>query len=249
MEKPQVRIFPTLSTMSQAAADFFSKQVKEAVTIQGTAYVALSGGSTPSTLFQLLAQSPYKESIPWNKIHFYWADERCVTPEDSESNYGQVWQSLLSIVPVAKQNIHRIKGELEPETAAQDYIYQLRQNATAHLAWPVLDYVFLGMGADGHIASLFPGQVNPSETTSPAMAVIAEYMGRPANRVTLTPLVFNSARHILFLVSGENKAKALSEVLDGFYNPLNLPAQRIRPVNGDVTWIIDPAAAALLNNK
>jgi 6-phosphogluconolactonase len=249
MEKPLVRIFPTLSTMSRAAADFFSKQVKEAVTIQDTAHVALSGGNTPATLFQLLAQSPYKESIPWEKIHFYWADERCVPPEDSESNYGQVWQSLLSKVPVPKQNIHRIKGELEPETAAQDYIYQLKQNVTGDLKWPILDYVLLGMGADGHTASLFPGQVNPAETTTPAIAVTADYMGRPANRVTLTPLVFNSARHILFLVSGENKAKALSEVLDGFYNPLNVPAQRIRPVNGDVTWIIDRAAAALLNNK
>lgn len=249
MEKDLIRIFPNLSAMSQAAADFFSKQLKEVVTNQDIAHVALSGGSTPSTLFQLLARSPYKESISWEKIHFYWADERCVPPDDSESNYGQAWQSLLSKVPVLKQNIHRIKGELEPETAAKDYIYQLRQNATGDLKWPILDYVLLGMGADGHTASLFPGQVNPAETKSAAIAVTADYMGRPATRVTLTPLVFNSARHILFLVSGENKAKALSTVLDGSYNPLNLPAQRIRPVNGDITWIIDQAAAALLNNK
>ena len=246
MDKPQVRIFPTILAMSLAAAETFSKHVNESFKIQASVHVALSGGSTPSTLFQLLAQSPYLESIPWEKIHFYWADERCVPPEDAESNYGQAWQSLLSKVPVLIQNIHRIKGELEPVTAAQDYIHQLRQSTTGTQTWPVLDCVLLGMGADGHIASLFPGQVNPSETTSPVLAVTADYMGLPANRVTLTPLVFNSARHILFLVSGENKTRVLTEVLYGSYDPLQFPAQRIRPVNGDVTWIIDQAAAALL---
>jgi 6-phosphogluconolactonase len=210
--------------------------------------VAFSGGSTPAALFQLLAQPPFKESIPWNKLHFYWADERCVPPEDAESNFGQAWENLLSKVPVSQQNIHRILGELEPKTAAQDYVIQLKQNATGALAWPVLDCVLLGMGADGHTASLFPGQVNPSESTAPAIAVTADYMGRPANRVTLTPLVFNSARHILFLVTGENKAQALSEVLHGPDDPLHLPAQRIRPINGDVTWLIDQAAASLLKS-
>jgi len=246
MVKPLVKIFPNTSVMSLAAADIFSEQVNEAGKKQHSVHVALSGGSTPTKLFQLLSQSPYQETIPWEKIHFYWADERCVPPEDAESNYGQAWQSLLSKVPVPAQNIHRVKGELEPKAAAQDYIVQLKQNATGALSWPVFDCVLLGMGDDGHTASLFPGQVNSAETTSPAIAVTADYMGRPANRVTLTPLVFNSARHILFLVSGENKARALSEVINGASDPLHFPAQRIRPVNGDVTWIIDQDAAALL---
>ncbi len=248
MDQPQVRIFPTSSAMIMAAAELFSVLVNEASRKQHSVHIALSGGSTPAPLFQLLAQSPYKDSIPWNKTHFYWADERCVPPEDPESNYGQAWQSLLSKVPVAQQNIHRVLGELEPKTAAQDYVIQLKQNSTGALAWPVLDCVLLGMGADGHTASLFPGQVNPAETTAPAIAVTADYMGRPADRVTLTPLVFNSARHVLFLVTGENKAHALSEVLHGATDPLRLPAQRIRPVNGDVTWLIDQAAASLLQS-
>ena len=249
MDKPLVKIFPSTSAMSLAAAELFSEQVNEAGRKQHSVHIALSGGSTPTTLFQLLAQSPYQETIPWQKIHFYWADERCVPPEDAESNYGQAWQSLLARVPVLTQNIHRVKGELEPKAAAQDYINQLRQNATGALSWPVLDCVLLGMGADGHTASLFPGQVNSAETTSPAIAVTADYAGRPANRVTLTPLVFNSARHIIFLVSGENKAKAVSEVLFGPSDPLHLPAQRIRPVNGDVTWILDQPAAAMVQVK
>ena len=248
MDKPQVKIFPNIAAMSLAAAELFSELVNEASRRQHSVHVALSGGSTPATLFQLLAQPPYKESIPWDKVHFYWADERCVPPEDAESNYGQAWQSLLSKVPISQLNIHRVLGELEPKTAAQDYVIQLKQNATGALAWPVLDCVLLGMGADGHTASLFPGQVNPAESTSPVIAVTADYMGRPANRVTLTPLVFNSARHVLFLVSGENKARALSEVLYGAPDPLHFPAQRIRPVNGDVAWIIDKAAASLLQS-
>ena len=248
MDKPQVRIFQTPSTMSLAAAGLFSEFINEASRKQHSVHIALSGGSTPVALFQLLAQLPYTESIPWNNVHFYWADERCVPPEDAESNYGQAWLSLLSKVPVSQQNIHRVLGELEPKAAAQDYILQLKQNATGTLAWPVLDCVLLGMGADGHTASLFPGQVNSSESISPAIAVTADYMGRPANRVTLTPLVFNSARHVLFLVTGENKAHALSEVLHGANDPLHFPAQRIRPVNGDVTWLIDQAAASLLQS-
>jgi 6-phosphogluconolactonase len=248
MDKPQVRIFPTSSAMSLAAAQLFSEIIDEASRKQHSVHVALSGGSTPVMLFQLLAQPPYNQAIPWDRIHFYWADERCVPPENAESNYGQAWQSFLSEVPVSQQNIHRVLGELEPKAAAQDYVLQLKQNATGALAWPVLDCVLLGMGADGHTASLFPGQVNPAENTSPAIAVTADYMGRPANRVTLTPLVFNSARHVLFLVTGENKAHALHEVLYGANDPLHFPAQRIRPVNGDVNWLVDQGAASLLQS-
>jgi 6-phosphogluconolactonase len=248
MDKPVVKIFSTISDMSLTAAELFSELINQASSKQHSVHIALSGGSTPVALFQLLAQTPYKEAIPWHKLHFYWADERCVPPEDAESNYGQAWQNLLSKVPVSQQNIHRVLGELEPKAAALDYVLQLKQNATGALAWPVLDCVLLGMGADGHTASLFPGQVNLAESTSPAIAVTADYMGRPANRVTLTPLVFNSARHVLFLVTGENKARTLSEVLYGADDPLHLPAQRIRPVNGDVTWLVDQAAASLLQS-
>jgi len=247
MDTPQVKIYPTPSAMSLAAAELFSELINDASKKQHSAQVALSGGSTPVALFQLLAQPPYNASIPWDRVHFYWADERCVPPEDAESNYGQAWQNLLSKVSVSQQNIHRVLGELEPKAAAQDYVLQLKQNGTGALAWPVLDCVLLGMGADGHTASLFPGQVNSTESISPAIPVTADYGGRPANRVTLTPLVFNSARHVLFLVTGENKANALSEVLHGAGDPLHFPAQRIRPVNGDVTWLIDQAAGSLLH--
>ena len=146
-------------------------------------------------------------------------------------------------MPVPPENIHRVQGELEPGRAAEATIHELGRFSDGELAWPRFDCVLLGLGADGHTASLFPNLANPAEQTSPVIAVTASYQGRPAQRVTLTPLVFNSARRILFLVSGLEKADALRAVWAGIYDPQRWPAQRIRPGDGMVTWIVDKAAA------
>jgi 6-phosphogluconolactonase len=247
MPDAQIKVYNTLEELSRAAADFFVEIVCEAVSARNCAYVALSGGSTPRGLFQRLAETAYQKLISWGRLHIYWADERCVSLEDAESNYGQAKKIWLESVAIPGENVHRIHGEMPPAQAAEDYASQLAEAGDGARAWPRLDLALLGMGADGHTASLFPGQVNPDEATRPVIAVTARYRGRPANRVTLTPLVLNSARNVVFLVAGAEKAVALADVLNGPHDPLRLPAQRIQPVDGTVAWLIDTAAARLIS--
>jgi 6-phosphogluconolactonase len=249
MADPILRIFPSLQTLTAAAAQQFNETVSAAVRLRGQAFVALSGGSTPQMLYTLLAQPPYLETVPWKKIHFFWGDERCVPPDDLESNYGQARQILLARVPVPSVNIHRVLGEMAPQAAAEEYIKQLQKQAFPGERWPRFDWALMGMGADGHTASLFPGQVNPAEAGSPVIAVTASYQGRPANRVTLTPLVFNTASNLLFLVTGASKAAVLAEVLQGAHDPLRLPAQRIQPLSGSLAWFVDTASAELIKKE
>jgi len=242
--KPNVRVFENLDLLSQAAAELFIETSAQAVLLRGRSLVTLSGGNTPTELYKLLAQSPYKEQIDWLRIHAFWGDERCVPIENSENNYRQAHDVLLGHVPIPANNIHRVESSLEPAEAAKDYANVLKRFASPALDWPRFDLVLLGMGEDGHTASLFPGsEVNVS---TPTLAVTAQYHNRPANRVTLTPLVFNSARRIIFLLSGESKAQTLANVLYGGYHPEQLPAQRIRPTDGEVIWMVDKLAAKQL---
>ena len=243
----QIRVFTTLDELYRAAADHFAGVVKQAVRSRGVASVALSGGGTPQRLFQLLAQLPFKASIPWETVHFYWGDERCVPPDDQESNYGQAHELLLRHVDIPDGNIHRIKGEINPVEASKDYDRVLKQYAPPHSEWPRFDLVLLGMGEDGHTASLFPG--SPVEVLTPTLAVTAHYEDRPAERVTLTPPVINSARLIVFMVVGANKALTLGKVLNGPYQPELIPAQRIAPEDGKLIWLVDEAAASQLSGK
>jgi len=150
----------------------------------------------------------------------------------------------LSHVLIPDSNIHRIKGELGPAEASKDYSLTLRGFASPPLEWPRFDLVYLGMGEDGHTASLFPG--SPVDVSEPTLPVTAHYQDRPANRVTLTPIVFNSARVVSFMASGEQKAVTLAEVLSGGYNPAKYPAQRIDPKDGRLIWLVDAAAASKL---
>jgi 6-phosphogluconolactonase len=241
-----IRVFPTLDRLYQAAADQYVEVVRQAVQSHGRAYVTLSGGSTPQRLYQLLASPPYQTSVHWNVIHFYWGDERCVPMEHPESNFGRVKKILLDRVLVRKVNIHRVHGELTPENAAKNYIRTLAKNGTADQPWPQMDYTLMGMGADGHTASLFPGKENSKEEVAPVIVTSGEYLNRPVERVTLTPRVFNSSRNVVFLVTGADKAAILAAVLNGPYDPVNLPAQRIQPAHGTLTWLVDSLAARLI---
>lgn len=242
--KPDVRVFENLNLLSRAAAELFVETSVQAILQRGRFLAALSGGNTPTELYKLLAQSPYKEQVDWTHVHTFWGDERCVPIEDSENSYRQAYDSLLSQVLIPAENIHRVESDLEPAEAAKNYANVLKQFASAPLDWPRFDLALLGMGEDGHTASLFPGsEVNVS---LPTLAVTARYQDRPAHRVTLTPLVFNSARRIIFLVSGESKAQTLANVLYGGYDPKQLPAQRIRPTDGEVIWMVDKLAAKQL---
>jgi 6-phosphogluconolactonase len=246
MDTSQVRIFQTSGELNHAALDRLMMIASMAVQSRQSARIVLSGGSTPLGLLQLLAQPENQQAIPWQHVHFFWADERCVPPDHPESNYGQARKALLDLVPVPEENLHPIHGEMEPAAAAAGYARTLAGFSEGGRPYPRMDLTLLGLGADGHTASLFPGQVNSQEGTSTAIAVTADYMGRPARRVTLTPQVFNASRNIIFLVSGESKAAALSGVINGPPDPLHLPAQRIRPTDGTLTWLVDSAAALKL---
>ncbi len=243
---PQLKRYKNLEALSAAAAEQFTLLAGEAVQVRGRFLVALSGGSTPLELFHKLARPPYRDSLPWAQTHVFWADERCVPPEDKESNYGEAYRAFLGPCEVPASNIHRVKGELEASAAAGDYARELGRFAAEGLAWPRFDLALLGMGADGHTASLFPGKIDPQEDSLPALAASGAYEGRPAQRVTLTPPVLNAARHVLFLVSGAGKAEALAGVLGQERDPLRWPAQRIRPEPGSLLWLVDEAAAGQL---
>jgi 6-phosphogluconolactonase len=241
--KPEIRIFNNLEALSVAAADLFVEQAHRSIADRDRFLVALNGGSTPTRLFQLLATDSAKR-VDWSRIHVFWGDERCVLPEDAGSSYGQARDILLSHVLIPDVNIHRIQGELGPVEASKDYSLTLREFASPPLKWPRFDLIYLGMGEDGHTASLFPG--SPVDVSEPTMPVTAHYQDRPANRVTLTPVVFNSAHVIVFMANGEKKANTLAEVLSDRYNPAQYPAQRIAPNDGRLIWLVDEAAASRL---
>ncbi len=251
MNENEIRILKDNKHLTQTAAKDFMETVVSAVSKRRLAYVALSGGSTPRGLFKLLAKSPYREAIPWDQIHFYWADERLVSPQDDESNAGQVQQLLFEQVSVDPEKIHPMVVEAnghfpipDPQNLAHQYAQTLEHTAPPGQDFPRFDWLLLGMGADGHTASLFPGsEVDPVE---PVIAVTADYQGRPAQRLSLTPRILNKARRIVFLVNGANKANVLLDVLHGPPDAYNLPAQRIQPSNGRVIWMVDQAAAARL---
>lgn len=246
LSEHDLRVFPNLETLSHGVAVLFSDLVKEKVHERGEFLLVLSGGSTPQMLYRLLSAPPHSTNIPWKKIHFFWGDERCVPPQSNKSNFKQAHQLLLSKVNVLDENVHRIKGELEPENAARDYQQTLTKVAPNNRTYPRFDLVFLGLGSDGHTASLFPGKMSPLETQEPVIAVKGDYQGRPANRVTLTPIAINNAANVMFLVSGKDKAKALKETITGDRDLKSLPAQRIQPSDGNLMWIVDKAAASEL---
>ena len=242
-----IQIFKNTHELSIAAAEIFVDTAAQAIQTQERFLVALSGGSTPAELYKLLAEKKFLDLVEWQKVFIFWGDERCVSQYDQGSNYRQAMDVFLSRVPIPNENILRIRGELGPTEATKSYMRALKRYASPPLNWPRFDLVLLGLGADGHTASLFPG--SPVNTMEPAVPVTANYQDRPAQRVTLTPLVFNDAHSLIFLVSGENKSEALASVIKGDYQPQELPAQRIRPKNGDVIWLVDQAAASKLVSR
>ncbi|SRR6266496_5695739 len=241
--KPQIRIFRSLEELSQNAAQLFVEQAAEAIQERGRFLVALNGGSTPTHTFQLLA-TDFRDKIDWSKVHVFWGDERLVPTSDPENSYGQARDLFLHHVPIPETNVHHVKTELSLENAANDYSHVLKQFAVAPLEWIRFDLVFLGMGEDGHTASLFPG--SPEDVDGIVVPVTSDYQGRPARRITLTPKVLNSARIIAFMATGEKKAAILAQVLSGRYNPELYPAQRIDAKDGKTIWLVDEDAASKL---
>jgi 6-phosphogluconolactonase len=238
-----VKTFKDISELSQYAARSFIEIANKSIKERGRFLTALSGGGTPMRLYELLGVQ-FQNEVDWSRVHFFWGDERCVPVEDTGNNYGQTKKVLLDKIIIPDKNIHRVLSELEPDSAARVYAHTLEVFSEPPLAWPRFDLVLLGMGDDGHTASLFPN--SPVDVDSPTLAVTANYQDRPANRVTLTPKVLNSSRNVLFLVSGKAKAVTLSRVLGDKYIPEELPAQRIAPEDGNLDWLIDEEAGSLL---
>ena len=238
-----IEVFSDKAALSVGAAEKFLEIAQEAVEKNGRFLMALSGGGTPLGLFKLLAQSPYAEQFPWRQTHVFWGDERLVPPDDDGSNYKQAHDVLLSKVNIPTNQIYRAKGEAQPDEAVIDYANKLRELTESNRRWPVFDLILLGMGSDGHTASLFPGPIPANEKTEPVIAVTAGYDGRPAHRITFTPLVINDARYVIFLVAGKNKQEALTAVRLGPPDLEKWPSQRIKPQNGRLTWLLDADAA------
>lgn len=231
--------------MMAVEAERVVARAREAIAARGRFALALAGGSTPRSLYQLLATPRFAARIAWPGVHVFWCDERCVSPHDPESNYRMARETLLDHVPLPPANVHRILGEDEPARAAASYEELLRDffGAQENLPSRGFDLALLGMGADGHTASLFPGNTAARETSR---WVMASRGPQPESwRVTLTPVLLNAAEDVTFIVAGAHKAERLREVLeDRLSDPL--PAQWVQPRSGALHWMVDAAAATRL---
>ena len=238
---------PDAAALARRAAQHFTEMVSEAVEARGRARIAISGGSTPKAAFGLMADrnQPWRGQMPWDKLEIYWVDERCVPPDDADSNFRMTREALLDQVPMQPWQIHRMEGELDPEQAAARYESDLRNSFRLEGAEsPRFDLVELGMGPDGHTASLFPHTAAIHEM---GRLVTANHtQNKNAWRLTLTWPVINHAASVFFLIGGAEKAEVLKEVLLGERDPERLPSQLIRPSSGILTLILDKAAASLL---
>jgi 6-phosphogluconolactonase len=244
----RVTIVADAAALSYEAAEAFARRAEQSVAARGVFRIVLSGGATPRGLYDLLARddAPFRARVPWARTEVFWGDERPVPPDHRDSNYRMARESLLAKVPVPAANIHRIHGEAaRAEDAAREYESTLRSLfAPTPDERPAFDLVLLGLGPDGHTASLFPGSDAMHERHRLVIAPWVEKLG--AHRITLTPKAINAAALVLFLVSGPEKAPTLAAVIEGEERPFLLPAQAIRPERGELLFIVDRAAAGRL---
>lgn len=231
-------VSPDADAAARLCAARFAEAARDAVEHRGRFAVALAGGSTPRRAYALLAEAPLAGEVPWEAVHLFWGDERCVPPGHPRSNYRMAREALLSRVPVPEGNVHRIRGELGRERAAAAYERALREAFGGDV--PRFDLVHLGLGGDGHTASLFP--YDPALRERRRLAVGALHEGE--GRVTLTVPVLAAAARVEFLVTGEDKARRVAEVLARAPDPVRIPAQFVRPASGEPVWIVDEAAAS-----
>lgn len=238
-----VTVYRDSADLEQNAAEEITRVMKAAINERGVCFVALSGGETPRQIYRRLGMVPLKDRVNWNHVHLFFSDERSVLPNDSQSNYGMVERSLLSWVDIPRQNVHRIRGEIDPAIAAQEYENELQ---SAFGDGPGrFDLVLLGIGEDGHVASMFPG----TDVVYEQSALVRPVMNPNQNirRVTLTFPIINNAREILFLVSGKRKSTVVQRVLGTSEPTTDLPATMVRPVDGSLRWLMDHEAASQLD--
>jgi 6-phosphogluconolactonase len=238
-----VKIFPD----SHSLAKEFAKEMIYLIDLSAQKSkpfsVALSGGSTPEVLFTLLSEN-YAKSVFWQFVHIFWVDERCVSPDDSESNYGMTRRKLLSNIDIPFSNIHRIKGEEDPENEVLRYPEEILKFTEKRDGLPLFDLMILGLGEDGHTASIFPGHMEL--INSDKICDIALHPGTLQKRITLTGRVINNADFITFLVTGKKKEKIVQKIFKKSMDAKNLPASYIAPIYGRLSWFLDSEAGGLL---
>jgi 6-phosphogluconolactonase len=243
-DKPVIEIFPSAGDLANAAAAHFVERSRQSIAARSVFTVALSGGSTPRLLHEHLAQPGYANEVDWRHVELFWGDERCVPPESDQSNFRMAMETLIEHVPLPELNIHRMIGEDDPQEAAAAYEDQLRRVFGGRDAR--FDLIFLGLGENGHIASLFPHTKLLHETTKEVAAMYVEEV--KMSRITFTPKVINAAEEVVFLVSGEGKADVVQRVLEGRRDIEEIPAQLVNPTDGTTRWMLDAAAASKLTN-
>jgi len=243
---PLFKIFPSPEDLAVHVAEEFKQLSVSAGRHQEKIHIALSGGSTPKILFRLLAQAPYHDDINWRLLHFFWGDERCVPPDHPESNYGMIRENLLQHIEIPESNIHRIQGEIAPDEAANSYSTEIQQNVPSGInGFPRFDLILLGMGEDGHTASLFPD--SDVLKIKDKICAVAVHPVSGQKRVTLTMPVINHAKKVAFMVTGESKREMVSEIFNQAPGFDKYPASLIHPSHGEIEWLLDGPAASFLS--
>lgn len=244
MEKRTINIFESTNILAKKFAEILLHETIKLPANRNFS-IALSGGSTPKKIFEYLSKY-YADKIPWNKIDFYWGDERCVPPDDPQSNYLMTRLFLFDHISVKNKNIHRIKGESFPEKEAERYSKLFNKNLTFQNNLPQFNMILLGLGDDGHTASIFPHQLELFN--SDRYCVTANHPLTGQKRISLSGNVINNAQKVIFLVTGEKKASIVKKILDNSSISTQFPASLVNPLYGELVWMLDKSAAKLLNN-
>lgn len=238
----EVEIFPDVETLNEAAASLIVEIAAQTLRAKNKFSIALAGGSTPEALYKLLASAEFKNRLDWSKTLVFFGDERCVSPGSAESNYRMANEALLARVPIPPENVFRLRGEIEPEKSAAEYEANIKNTLGNDARF---DLILLGMGDDGHTASLFPNSEALRETEKLVAANWVEKLN--AHRLTLTFRALNRAKNVLFLVAGAKKAETVKKVFSG--ETIDLPAGLIKPEDGKCVWFLDKNAASLLEKS
>jgi 6-phosphogluconolactonase len=241
--KGNINIFDTPEELAKGFVEIFKSKIDSLLITNEKINIAISGGNTPLLLFNVLAEN-YENKIEWSRINFFWADERCVPPDSPESNFGSAYNALFRNIVISPANIHRIKGEAVPEEEAERYSGEVRQLVSAKHSLPSFDLILLGIGEDGHTASIFPGQ--EELIMSDKLYAVSYHPATGQKRITMTGKIINNSTDVSFLVSGRNKAEIVSRIINKKGNTENLPAANIAPLSGSLNWFMDLSAAEKL---
>ena len=241
---PVIKIFESPLELAESLADEFVFQVEKAIRSDLPFTTAVSGGNTPKLFFSILGDR-FSGVVSWNNVHFFWVDERCVPPDDKESNFGMTHEALLSKIQIPNANIHRIRGENDPEFESARYENELKQFLARKNGIPYINMIFLGLGDDGHTASIFPGNENLFK--SEKLCVSSIHPVTRQKRITLTGKVINNSEKVIFLVTGETKAYVVKDILQSEIPEKHFPASFVEPAEGSVVWYVDKKAGSLLD--